>query len=265
MGLRRTSESGGQLSLPLQWSLFVRSLTLQASWNQQRMQNLGLLYSVLAWLLTRPREVNRDRIFCRRYFGFFNTNPYLANFLIGGLVRLQDEQAAGREMPPHMAGTFRDSVGRALASLGDQLFWLGLRPTIVLVICLAGLLGQISSILAVVGIFALGQLLVRWISLRVGYDLGLDIADLLLDRRWHIWINRTKRIGMILTGVVAGLYLSQVAASGAGSEKSLLWIGTALGMGLPVVLRKRLPGEILVLAALALALLLTFAISALGS
>ncbi len=179
--------------------------------------------------------------------------------------RLQDEQAAGREMPPHMAGTFRDSVGRALASLGDQLFWLGLRPTIVLVICLAGLLGQISSILAVVGIFALGQLLVRWISLRVGYDLGLDIADLLLDRRWHIWINRTKRIGMILTGVVAGLYLSQVAASGAGSEKSLLWIGTALGMGLPVVLRKRLPGEILVLAALALALLLTFAISALGS
>lgn len=249
-----------RLTLGLQISLFLRSLALQASWNNQRMQNLGLLWNVLPWLRRQKRVVNRDRVFCRRYFGFFNTNPYLSNFLIGGLVRLEDDLAAGCDLEPGMVGTFRDSVGRALASLGDQLFWLGMRPTLVMVISLAGLLGRIHLVLAVVCIFACGQLLLRWVSLRHGYALGLDIVDLLFDSRWHTWIGIAKKSGMVLTGMVAGLYLAKVAEFGTMDNHTLLWIGTGLGIGLPVVLRKRFPGEILILAALFLALLLTFAI-----
>jgi PTS system mannose-specific IID component len=260
MELNRSVHFPARMSRRLQWSLFLRSLSLQASWNHQRMQNLGLLWTVLPWLRRKPREVNRDRVFCRRYFGFFNTNPYLANFLLGGLVRLEEDRESGREVLPGMIATFRDSVGRALASLGDQLFWLGLRPTLVMVICFAGLLGHISCVLVVIGLFAVGQLLLRWVALRRGYDLGMDIVDLLFDRRWHQWIAGTKRAGMILTGMVAGLYLAQVTESGIVADRSLLWIGTVLGMGLPVVFRKRLPGELLILVALAMALLLTFAI-----
>lgn len=251
---------GSRLSTRLQVHLFLRSLALQASWNNQRMQNLGLLWNMLPWLRHQKRAVNRDRVFCRRYFGFFNTNPYLANFLIGGLVRLEDDSASGVDIEPGMVGTFRDSVGRALASLGDQLFWLGLRPTLVMIISLAGLLGKIHLILAIVCIFAGGQLLLRWVSLREGYRLGLDIVDLLFDSRWHTWIGIAKRSGMVLTGMVAGLYLAKVADFGSVDNHTLLWIGTGLGIGLPVVLRKRFPGEILILVALILALILTFAI-----
>ncbi|MEN8005683.1 MAG: PTS system mannose/fructose/sorbose family transporter subunit IID [Candidatus Krumholzibacteriota bacterium] len=254
--------AGPRVRLPggLQWSLFFRSLTLQASWNHQRMQNLGLLWNVLPWLRLRQRHVNRDRVFCRRYYGFFNTNPYLANFLIGGLVRLEEDRAAGAEVEPGFIGTFRDSVGRALASMGDQLFWLGLRPTLVMLICFAGLLGRISSIMVILGAFAISQLVLRWVALQRGYQLGMDIVDLLFDRRWHVWIARTKRAGMILTGMVIGLYLAQAADTGVSPGRGMLWIGTGLGMGLPVVLRKRLPGEVMILAALILALALTFAI-----
>ena len=148
----------------LRWSIFLRSLTLQGSWNHQRMQNLGLLWTVLPWLRRNRRDMNRDRVFCRRYYGFFNTNPYLANFLFGGLIRLETDQDAGVEILPGVIGTFRDSVGRALASLGDQLFWLGLRPTLIMTICLVGLMGHISSVLMVIGIFAVGQLLLRWMA-----------------------------------------------------------------------------------------------------
>lgn len=235
-------------------------MTLQASWNHQRMQNLGLLWTILPWLNRNRRGVNRDRIFCRRYYGYFNTNPYLANFLFGGLVRLEEDRNSGEEVLPGMIGTFRDSVGRALASLGDQLFWLGLRPTLTMVICLAALLGHMASVLVVIGIFAMGQLLLRWLALRRGFDLGMDIVDLLFDRRWHVWIARTKRAGMVLTGVVAGLYLAQVVGTEGVNEPGLLGVGTVLGMILPLVSRKRLPGELLILAALLLALLLTFAI-----
>ena len=244
----------------LRWSLFFRSLTLQASWNHQRMQNLGLLWNVLPWLRRRKRHVNQDRIFCRRYYGFFNTNPYLANFLIGGLVRLEEDLTRDPDADPDFIATFRDSVGRAFASLGDQLFWLGLRPTLVMLICLSGLMGQISSILYILAIFTLAQVTVRWVALGRGYELGMDIVDLLFDKRWHAWIARTKRAGMILTGMVIGVYLAQVADTGVSPGRGMLWIGTGLGMGLPLVLRKRLPGEVMILAALILSLVLTFAI-----
>ena len=86
----------------------------------------------MPWLRARDRDLERDRLFCRRYYEFFNTNPYLAGYLIGGLLRLETSSAkapaACRGARPQ---TFRDSLGRALASLGDQLFWLGLRPAAV--------------------------------------------------------------------------------------------------------------------------------------
>ena len=258
---RRPVPVKARLGLRLQWSLWLRSLSLQASWNRQRMQNLGLLWNVLPWLRRRARHVNQDRIFCRRYYGFFNTNPYLANFLIGGLVRLEENRTEADPLDGvEFIGTFREAVGRALASLGDQLFWLGLRPTLVMLICFAGLLGRISSILVILGIFTVSQLVLRWLALRSGYELGMDIVDLLFDKRWHLWIARTKRAGMVLTGMVIGLYLARIADGGMAADRGFLWIGTGLGMGLPVVLRKRFPGEIMILAALALALLLTFAI-----
>ena len=257
---RKPREKRMRLARGLQWSLWLRSLSLQASWNHQRMQNLGLLWNVLPWLRRKKRQVNQDRLFFRRYYGFFNTNPYLANFLIGGLVRLEEDRSAGREVEPGFIGTFRDSVGRALASLGDQLFWLGLRPTLVMLICFSGLLGQISSILVILGIFSVSQLVLRWLALQRGYELGMDIVELLFDRRWHLWIARTKRAGMVLTGMVIGLYLAQVADTGVSPGRGMLWIGTGLGMGLPVILRKRLPGEVMILAALLMALMLTFAI-----
>ena len=45
-----------------------------------------------------------------------------------------------------MGSRFGDIKG-ALASLGDQLFWLGLRPTLVMLISLAGLMGAMAGTL----------------------------------------------------------------------------------------------------------------------
>jgi PTS system mannose-specific IID component len=249
-----------RLSRRLQLSLWLRSLSLQGSWNHQRMQNLGLLWTVLPWLRQRPRNVDQDRVFCRQYFGFFNTNPYLANFLLGGLVRLEDDRARGESFPAGLIGTFQDSVGRALASLGDQLFWLGLRPTVAMVICLAALLGRTAAVLVVIAVFAVGQLTLRWLAVRRGFALGMDIVDLLFDPRWHTWIARLKRAGMVLTGLVVGFYLAEGGQVGAGVDSRLLWVGTGLGLGLPALLRQRLPGELLIVVALLLAVLLSFAI-----
>ena len=240
--------------------VWLWSLSLQGSWNPQRMQNLGLLAVLLSWLRRAPRDTDQDRMFCRRYYEFFNTNPYLANFLIGGLLRLEQRRRDGEAIPQGFARTFRDSLGRAFASIGDQLFWMGMRPALVMAACLCGLLGQGEAALAVFAAFAAGQLVLRWVSLGRGYRLGMDIVDVLADRRWHRAVAAVHRAGMVLTGVVAGLYLTRVQDVAASEDVGLLLTGALVGLGLPLLVRRRLPGEILVLVALVLAFALSFAI-----
>ncbi len=258
------SDPHKKLGFTLRLRVFLRTLVLQASWNSQRMQNLGLLSALLPFRRTQPLDITEDRLFCRRYYEFFNTNPYFANYLIGGLIRLEDERARGTQLPSGLTATYRDSLGRTFASLGDQLFWLGLRPALIMALCLMGLHGWQMGILTTVSIFALGQLWLRWWSLGRGYALGLDIVQLLRGTHWHLAITWMGRLAMLLTGLVAGFFLARVSAVDLVAGKSLLWAGVALGVGLPLLVRKRLPGEGLMAMALVLSLLLSFAIWPLG-
>jgi len=257
-------DTGKKMGTVLRLRVFLRTLVLQASWNSQRMQNLGLLSALLPFRRTQPYDLTEDRLFCRRYYGFFNTNPYFANYLIGGLIRLEDEKAKGAQLPPGMMATYRDSLGRTFASLGDQLFWLGLRPALIMAICLMGLHGWMIGILTVVSVFAFGQLWLRWWALGRGFSLGLDIVQLLGSAHWHKAIAWMGRAAMFITGLVAGFFLARVSSVDLVAGKSLLWAGVALGLGLPLLVRKRLPGEGLIAVALGLSLLLSFAIWPLG-
>ncbi len=252
------------LDFGLRWHLFKRILLLQASWNAQRMQNLGLLYCLLAWLRIQPTDHNLSRRFFRRYYGFFNTNPYLAGFLVGGLVRLETERSCGADISRRMLETYRDSLGRAFASLGDQLFWLGLRPAVILVCCLFALDGNLIGILLVFVAFNMAQLGLRWWSLEMGYRSGLEIPSLLGHPYWHYGIQVVKRMALMASGLVVGRFLQEVLPLTGFSGGAAFGVGIVLGLGLPMVLRKRLPGEFMLVIGAIAALGLGFAISLVG-
>lgn len=248
--------------------VFVRSLTLQASWNHQRMQNLGLLVCLMPWLRARPRDPLADRLFCRRYYEFFNTNPYLAGYVIGGLLRLEQERAGQGGLPRGQAQVFRDSLARALASLGDQLFWLGLRPATLLLACLVAATAGAFAFPVLAGLAAVvigGQLSWRWRALGRGYAAGYDIVDLLGDPRWHRAIRAAKRATLGLAAVLAG-WLAQGGWERAPGPRGAVAVGVlALALAAPVVARRRWAGEFVILAAGLLAAVLAFALGAEGS
>lgn len=244
--------------------IWLWSLGLQGSWNPQRMQNLGLLAVLVSWRRCGRPDPETDRLFCRRYYEFFNTNPYLANFLIGGLIRLEQERLAGSPVPSGLAQTYRDSLGRALASIGDQLFWMGLRPALALAICLLGLAGWWPAVLVLIALFAAGQLTLRWVSLSRGLALGMDLVDVLASPVWHRTVAIVRRVGMVLAGLLIGFYLVRLQDVAEAMDASLLVLGAMLGLGLPLVLRRRLSGEMLILVACVLAFALTFAIPQVG-
>ncbi len=171
---------------------------------------------------------------------------------------------AGSEVPTGLARTYRDSLGRALASIGDQLFWMGLRPAVALAICLLGLAGWWPAVLALIGVFAAAQLTLRWISLGRGLALGMDLVEVLASPVWHRAVATVRRIGMVLAGLLIGFYLVRLQDVAEAMDASMLVLGAMLGLGLPLVLRRRLPGEVLILVACLLAFALTFAIPQVG-
>lgn len=72
---------------------FLSSFAVQAGFNYERYQNLGLLAILLPALRdihSEPGELKRS---LERYAGYFNTNPYLATFTAGALIKAEEEIA----------------------------------------------------------------------------------------------------------------------------------------------------------------------------
>jgi mannose/fructose/N-acetylgalactosamine-specific phosphotransferase system component IID len=237
--------------------VFWRALALQAGWNPQRMQNLGLMTALVPWLRWRQVPLPVVRRICRRHYEYFNTNPYLANFIVGGLIRLEEENLRAGGHRSRQVDNFKASTARAFASLGDQLFWLGLQPSLLLAACLLAMLGAGWVALALIVLFGTAQLWLRWGQLATGYGQGLDIVELLSRPGWHRAIRLSQHVGMTLAGVFAGVYLERLITATPGGPAAARWTLVA-GAGCGWLLHKRLPGELVLLLAIPLALAWTY-------
>jgi len=107
--------------------VFLRSLLLQASWNPKGMQNLGLAYALYPALEVLYPERTALQAAVQRHLAFFNTHPYSAAAILGGVLYHERRIAAGQE-PPSQAVAFKAALMGPLAALGDGFFWLSLKP-----------------------------------------------------------------------------------------------------------------------------------------
>ena len=241
---------------PLALRIFGRCLSLQASWNEQRLQNLGLLACLAPWLAQQALERQHLRSACRRYFGFFNTNPYLSGYVIGGLLRLEHDRAQGATVSERQVSGFRDTLARACGGLGDQLVWLGLRPALMLLACLLAVLGRWELVLLVVGGFTAAQLWWRWRSLTMGFQLGAEVVDVLGRPLWHRAIAWTRRVALSLTGLLIGVYFAVILGLGETAGPGLLLGLFCAGFGLPIMVRQKAAAEVQLLLGLAVMVIL---------
>ncbi len=99
--------------------IFLRSLTIQASFNFKRMQNLGFAFTMLPLLRKQnPQWIVDSR---NNHLQMFNTHPYLTAGVIGSVIRLE---ADGDKLE---ADHLKKAVMGAYAAIGDSFFWGSLR------------------------------------------------------------------------------------------------------------------------------------------
>jgi PTS system mannose-specific IID component len=204
-----------------------RSFLHQASWNFERMQNLGFCYQLLPGLrrlygAAPPAEV------LLRYTAYFNTHPFLAPWVAGTTLRLEEQRLAGAT-PPVEGVDFQQMVMAPYAAIGDALFWGALRPLAAVVGLFLAVQGIAWAPLVMLALFNVPHLLCRCCGWLLGYLQEVHSAATLQRLRLPdvaIWL---KEGAIILLGVLCAM----LAVRGCEhQELDVLW-GLVL---LPVVL-----------------------------
>lgn len=253
----------------LRLKIFLRSLLIQAGWNYERMQNVGFAFAICPALQAayRREELGRELV---RHLQMFNTQPFMASFILGLTARLEQEAAAApaekqAELKARIMAA-KTALASAAAAIGDSLFWGVLKHlSLLITIYISLLLGvnawmlplkfrtmpvsdhelnvMIFSIFSGVVFYNMLSVWIRWKGLSYSYkcginrNCGIDFID------WQKLIKRLKLAGFVLALMVAILavysFTRGILAYNA-AEKPWLYIVTAAFAFLAACISRRM-------------------------
>lgn len=195
--------------LQLNWltflRIYLRSFLLQASWNFEKLQNLGFYYMVQPGLRSiYGRDIPED--IRRQHADYFNTHPYFAPLVAATTLRLEEDSHAGKDTAVD-AVTYKNMVMAPFAAMGDALFWGGVRPLAALIGLLIASQGSLWAPVVFLLIFNLPHLLFRGGGLMLGYVQELRAIETVQKCRLPDLAIRLKESTTILIGVLCA-YLS---------------------------------------------------------
>ncbi len=237
------------------WRVFGRSLFIQAGFNTESLQTLGLVYALEPALKELYPSPDEEQAALQRHLTTtFNTHPYVSAAIVGGILFHEQRLASGEEGPEKVA-KFKANLMGPLAALGDGFFWLSLRPAVGALS--AGLVPLISTwavlvylvLYNVVHLTARGRL----------FTIGLVYGDGLVER---LEATRVRRLGEQLRALAAacagGLGASLALTFGVQQHDLVgleLTIGCALAGAFAAFLAERRVSPYIMLYAVAVAAL----------
>ena len=188
------------------WNIFLRSLTIQASFNFTRMQSLGFAFALLP-LIRRECDSRRLTESLKRHLQMFNTHPYLTAPVIGAVTTIEEEgdTAAAEHLKKAVMGPY--------AAIGDLFFWSALRPFSAVVAVILALKGFLLAPLAFVILYDPTHAWVRGKGFIEGYRLGKGSIEFIRGLNLPAVTGRIRFGSLILIGILAAVAAETAAHS----------------------------------------------------
>lgn len=177
-----------------------RSFLLQASWNYERMQNMGVLYSLGPALKFLYQGDDRKAAFLR-HLTYFNTHPFMSAPVLGATLAQEEKRSSGQDVT-FSVEDFKGMIMAPYAAIGDALFWGGVRP---FAACLALFFASKGSLLAPVvflAFFNLPHLMMRFWGFMRGYVRGVSVVEIIQRKHLPDVAIRFKEVAVILLGAL---------------------------------------------------------------
>ena len=178
-----------------------RSLNLQGSFNYERMQANGWLYSILPGLLAIHGEDTEDlKISMGHNLEFFNTHPFLVTFVMGIILCLEQQKAD--------IGTIRAVRVAAmgpLGGIGDAIFWFTLVPIAAGIGSNMAIQGSIAGPIVFLALFNIVQFAVRFFLMHWSYKLGTSAIEALTANAKE-FTRAASMLGVFIVGALTSNY-----------------------------------------------------------
>lgn len=229
----------------------LRTLFIQAGFSPEAMQTLGLLYALEpAWPHLYLTVEQRNEAM-RRHLTPFNTHPYAAAAIVGGILFYELKYARGEGSAEEVT-RFKQTLMGPLAALGDGFFWHSLRPaTGAMGVALVPLLGVWAPLVFLVTYNLVHFGTRSWLFV-TGLHSGSAVVARLSELKVGMWSNRLRGLAAAAAGGI-GVWLSlNFGAQG----NSTPWLGIAclaLGAGGVLLVERKVPPLALLYGAAALA------------
>lgn len=207
--------------------MFLRSFLLQGSWNFERMQSLGFLYTILPALKEKYPDDGKRGEAIKRHTAYFNTQPCLASFVAGAAAKLEWEVARGKAGPEDVDNLKSGLMG-PLGALGDSFFWAGVKPAAAVLSVAMFLAGLVWAPLVFVILYNIPHLVLRWTALRDGYEHGVKVAEVMARYGFQRKVHHLKAVSMATAGMIPAM--AQMAPVGEVGLYAGLWPLVFLGM-----------------------------------
>lgn len=177
-----------------------RSLFLQASFNYERMQAGGWLYSILPGLKKIHKDKDDLAASMSHNLEFFNTHPFLVNFVMGIVLSMEQNKA---DIPTIRA--VRVAAMGPLGGIGDALFWFTLVPITAGITANMAINGNIAAPFIFLIIFNAAQFGLRFFLMKWSYKLGTNAIGVLTENAKE-FTRAASILGIFIVGSLISVY-----------------------------------------------------------
>ncbi|XDY98036.1 PTS system mannose/fructose/sorbose family transporter subunit IID [Bacillus manliponensis] len=178
-----------------------RSLLLQASFNYERMQSAGWLYSILPGLKKIHKNKHDLSESMKSHMEFFNTHPFLVNIIMGIVLALEE-----KKQNRNTIRAIRVAMMGPLGGIGDALFWLTLLPICVGIGASLGQDGNPMGALIFLLIFNAVHFALRFGLMHYGYSAGTNAISSLKENTKKI-AHAASIVGLTVVGALIASFV----------------------------------------------------------
>ncbi len=198
------SDKQGKIRTVDLFPVFLRSLLIQASWSFDRMQSLGFAFAIEPILKRLYRDPEQYRSRVRLHMDYFNTQPYLASFILGAAARIEEERASGSDSAADVAGLKGTLMG-PLGALGDSFFWGALKPLTAVIAVAVLLSGVWWAPMLFLALYNVVHIALRVDVLFWGYRSAGDAVGLMARYSFTKMAKVFKAVCLSVTGAIVGM------------------------------------------------------------
>jgi PTS system N-acetylgalactosamine-specific IID component len=179
-----------------------RSLFLQASFNYERMQACGWLYSLIPGLRKIHKNKKDLTTSMKEHMEFFNTHPFLVTFIMG-IVTAMEQNKEDRDA---IRGIKIATMG-PLGGIGDAIFWLTLLPITAGIGASMAMSGSIAGPFVFLILFNIVHFGLRYFLMHYGYNTGVNAIKSLKESTKYV-SRAASILGMAVVGGLIASYIN---------------------------------------------------------